>query len=134
MLVKVADITGALLDYWTARAEGIPAKQLNIRQAPRTDNLICVRKWHTNDPIIGPDIVRLAFSTLWAQGGPLIDKHDVFFEASNFPRKGAVFAYRGWQDAGAGGGEYGPDRLTAACRAVVRAAFGDEVEEVAVCE
>lgn len=53
--MNVSEMTGADLDYWTARAEGIPARQLKIR------------KVHN-------------YSEDWAQGGALIAKHCMYVE------------------------------------------------------
>lgn len=137
MKIRTADLSDAQLDYWTARAQGIPAEQLEIRQVPRTDMLICVRKWQTNDPIIGPDVVRLAFSTLWAQCGPLVEMHQICLDAGD----GSYTGEKTWEAHFARNAPVlaaeeitGPTPQVAICRAIVRAAFGDEVEEVAVCE
>jgi hypothetical protein len=120
-MIKTSELTGALLDYWTARAEGIPAEQLSIRRVPRTDNLIVVREW----PGVCSALV-LPFSTQWHVGGPLIEKHHLNISETDPP------GWRAWSnDLDA---EYGDTPLQAVCRAVVRAAFGDEVEEVAVCD
>lgn len=118
-----ANLTGALLDYHTARAEGVPAADLEIRPVqrpdPRTPDTICVRK-------IGPlALMRIDYSTNWALTGPLVEKH----------RLDLISAYSGdWfvtslrhdmSDRG-----QGDTPLIAICRAVVRAAFGDEVEDL----
>lgn len=124
--MKVSELTGAQLDYWTARAEGIPAEQLTIRRVQRSTECHVVREWVRNDPIIGRDIVVLAPSTNWGQAGPLVEKHrvDLYWIAGH----SGCGAFIGSDDG------HGDTPLQAICRAVVRAAFGDEVEEVAVCE
>lgn len=116
--MKTAELSGARLDYWVARAEGIPADQLNIQKVPRTNELICVlqHQWHVH-----LSYSRLAYSTNWAQGGPLLEKH----------RPSLINADLGggwWVDIF--GTVTGPTLLIAICRAVVRAAFGDEVEDL----
>lgn len=116
--MKTSELTDALLDYWTARAEGIPAEQLAIRLVPRTEWTICVH--------MPPDLVprTLAYSTAWAQGGPLIEKHstDIFFAP---PTWHASIGRANCSDRGAG-----DTPLQALCRAIVRASFGGEVEEL----
>lgn len=132
--MKTADLTGALLDYWVARAEGVPADQLEIRplqrgngpNGPHLPESICVRFW-MSDEIIGPDEVRVCYSTNWAMGGPLVEKYKLDLI------RGDIFS-NGWQVSGETklGYEYaveGDTPLIAICRAVVRATFGDEVED-----
>ena len=154
--MKTSDLTGALLDYWTARAEGVPADQLEIRVAPvgwpSRPEEICVRRMPYRDPIIGPDEMRMQPSTSWAQGGPLLEKHGIApvpFEVDDFdfvhPDKvtpiGAILPTM-WGAFRQGKGAHyidtyydeadgqGDTPLIAICRAVVRAAFGDEVEDL----
>lgn len=140
--MRVSELTGALLDYWVARAEGVPAEQLTIRRIQRSTECHVVRDWVRNDPIIGRDIVVLAPSTNWAQGGPLIQKYKIsindpseerarenkwaawFSDPAHDPENILIYSFWGYADT----------PLQAICRAVVRAAFGDEVEEVAVCQ
>lgn len=114
--MKTAELTGALLDYWVARAEG--------RTAPRIANRypsgqVCYTQMAniSNYPY--------APSVNWSQGGPLIEKYNL-----DIDKIGPVQ----WL-ATDNGDIYGigDTPLQAICRAVVRAAFGDEVEEVAVC-
>jgi hypothetical protein len=109
--MKTAELTGVLLDYWTARAEGVPAEQLEIREVPRTDWKICVRVGY---PMPGRDMA-MPYSTSWALAGPLALKwrdHEHLFGMN-------------WNLVMACS-----DPLIAICRAVVRAAFGDEVEDL----
>ncbi|MDQ1817258.1 hypothetical protein RBA41_28530 [Massilia sp. CCM 9210] len=35
--MQLSDLHGAHLDYWTARADGIPADQLDVELVPRID-------------------------------------------------------------------------------------------------
>lgn len=128
--MKTSELTGAQLDYWTARAEGIPAENLRIQPIQRSANTHCVRT--VRMVMLGPaqsdarDVPAevLRYSTDWAQGGPLIEEYGLAIEPcppawwANEPDSPAVM---------------GDTPLIAICRAVVRAAFGDEVEEVAVC-
>lgn len=145
--MKTSELQGALLDYHTARAEGVPADQLEIRPVqrpdPRTPDTICVRK------VVRPDGVvtgaeRMRYSTEWAYGGPLIEKRGIApvpFTAMDYERSGVdELEFWGAFVQGKGGHyiddypEYadgkGDTPLIAICRAVVRAAFGDEVEDL----
>lgn len=128
-MTAVATITGVELDYWVARAEGIPAEQLEIRDVPRTDLKICV---YTAPPISGwmsKPQRSLAYSTVWAQGGPLIDKYLIEIER---PRKGEhVGQWSAWMDGDNACG-YGETALIATMRALVASVYGDSVpDEVA---
>lgn len=136
--MRVADLTGAMLDYYVARAEGVPAVELEIRDLQREDNLtrgpICVRIMPPpHDLLIGPDEQALSYSTNWALSGPLLEKHriDLFgvtepvsYQAEILcpPRVEGEVYYWTYVE--------GDTALIAICRAVVRAAFGDEVEDL----
>lgn len=127
-MLKTSELTGAQLDYYVARAEGIPAEQLAIRRVPRTDWVHVVLE--ERDKIGATTGARvLNYSTDWAQGGPLIQKHSLdlinAFDGSWF----VTSLRHKVEDA-----QHGDTPLQAICRAVVRAAFGDDVEEVPVCE
>ena len=124
--MKTSELQGASLDYWVARAEGVPADQLEIRPVqrpdPRTPDTICVRRMPYHDPIIGPDEIRMQPSTSWAQGGPLWTKAG--FDVVKCGDEWAAY------DNDAVTRVFGDTPLIAICRAVVRAAFGDEVEDL----
>lgn len=129
--MKTADPTGALLDYWTARAEGVPADELSFAGMtwsetescnPRLPTKFCIRRklrW------AGASHERLDYSTNWVMGGPLLDDHHMWLSddgegvvyASKMPHVGEAI-------------QEGDTPLIAICRAVVRAAFGDEVENL----
>lgn len=102
--MKTAELTGALLDYWVARAEG-----LNVYM---DGELVEVEDKHENWRAYYP-------STDWAQGGPLIEKYEISVDATF-----AMWA----ADTGPVSGE-GDTPLVAICRAVVRSVYGDEVPE-----
>lgn len=117
--MKTADLSGALLDYWCARAEGIPAADLEIRQVPRTDNRICVRILRGREGVLGVALEVLAYSTNWAQGGPLLGRSIVQM----------VHGTTGWHACTLKGRGTGDTELQAVCRAVVHQAYGDNVED-----
>lgn len=124
--MKTAELTGAHLDYWVARAEGVPAEQLSIRRVQRSTDMHCVRHWQ---PYRCAQTGVLNYSTNWAQGGPLIEKYTITPYPSPFG------GWDGYNRLDMHMHESRSDTpLIAICRAVVRAKFGDEVEEVAVCE
>ena len=122
--MKTANLTGALLDYHTARAEGVPADQLEIRPVqrpdPRTPDAICVRHL-PGTPGRTVAVIVLDYSTNWALAGPLVETYGLTLEQyppawwANEPDSTAVM---------------GDTPLIAICRAVVRAAFGDEVGDL----
>jgi len=123
--VKTADLLPPLLDYWTARAEGVPADQLEIRRLPRpgdprTPDTICVRQLIGNvGTVLG--LIRVDYSTNWALAGPLVEKYEML----------VTHGRAGWVAlAGKSDSELCDTPLIAICRAVVRAAFGDEVEDL----
>lgn len=126
--MKTAELAGADLDYWVARAEGIPAEQLEIRGVPRTDLRICVTSRLIVEGHEGSRYTEvLAYSTNWMQGGPLIEKHQLTVLCGGGWHAGKSFMHEFC--AGDGDGEGGTP-LIAICRAVVCAAFGNEVEDL----
>lgn len=121
--MRTADLTGAPLDYWTARAEGVPAADLELRAVqrpdPRTPGTICVRK------IGSLALMRIDYSTNWALCGPLVEKHEMEFRAYAADSWAAGMPKLGFHKRSTGS-----TAMIAICRAVVRAAFGDEVEDL----
>jgi hypothetical protein len=108
-------LTGALLDYWTARAIGVPAAELSIEQVPRTDSMICVRTTARGRE-------RFAPSSDWSHGGPLIDEQNPTFTAHGDSTGKTVFAditYRGRV-----GSSCGDSHLEALCRTIVGSVYG----------
>jgi len=117
--MRTVDLTGAQLDYHTARAEGVPADQLEIRAA----GTLCVRNLRgTPGKILAVQV--LDYSTNWALTGPLVEKHGICLSVCSGDGEG----WAAWLDSPST--QYGPDALIAICRAVVRAAFGDEVGDL----
>ena len=114
--MRTADLTGALLDYYTARAEGVPVADLELR----ANGTLCVQYLRgTPGKIVAVQV--LDYSTNWALSGPLIEKYKV-----NVAER--AIGWRAYDDSGGNGA--GATPLIAICRAVVRAAFGDEVEDL----
>lgn len=131
-MTRVADLTGAELNYWVARADGIPAEQLEIRDVPRTDWKICV---HTAPPIPGwmskPQRV-LSYSADWSQGGQLIDKYRIWLHPvdAGGTWMGCKQPKAGWvaHVIGQSVNERDEQPLIAAMRALVASVYGDEVQ------
>lgn len=109
--MKTSELTGALLDYWVARAHGKHNPRIMI------------------GGVCGINGSPFRPSTNWSQGGPLIDGYEAFIgqrspgfvqveimgdnDELNFPDIP---------------GE-GPTTLIAVCRAIVRRTYGDEVPD-----
>lgn len=120
--MRTAELTGAMLDYWTARAEGAPAADLELRAA----GTLCVRVL-CNGPAGIDGVMVLDYSTNWALCGPLLRKYILGLDLC-IGDKGAYARPR--HRPCDGDQSYGDTELIAICRAVVRAAFGDEVEDL----
>lgn len=118
--MKTADLTGALLDYWTARAEGVPAADLELRAA----GTLCVRNIRGTPGKIAAVQV-LDYSTNWALTGQLVEKHLVDLTNCVDPVRCVAAIFE--DDIIYGEGD---TPLIAIGRAVVRASFGDEVEDL----
>lgn len=100
--MKVSELTGATLDYWVARAEGMKEGRTNY----------------------------VGYSKSWAVGGPLIEKHKVEIVYNwNYEEPDWSAGMNSHSDKLilVEGGE---TPLIAICRAVVRSVFGDEVEDL----
>lgn len=126
--MKTAELQGAMLNYWVARAEGHAAEHLEIRNVPRTDMCICVRTIPgMSDKTIALEV--MAYSMNWAQGGPLIEKHRMDVESPDSdgaPWVASLYVpARQFRLYG-----HGDTPMQAVCRAIVRAEFGDDVEDL----
>ena len=129
--MKTLELIGADLDYWVAQAEGIPAKQLEIRQVqrpdPKTPNAICV-----HIPIVIPGCMskpqsRLDYSTNWKIGGLLIEKWRMDLEYPN-EQFSLWWASTYNQEKGIRFYGSGDTALIAICRSIVHSKFGRNVE------
>lgn len=118
--MKTSELTGALLDYWTARAEGLQALTLKIVKG--ADGVECCMF----SPFVpSQESEPLRYSTSWDLCGPLIEKGRLNVNESVSRLWGAYDGHKGWA--------HGETPQIAICRAVVRSVFGDEVDEVAIC-
>lgn len=108
--MKVSELSGALLDYWVARAEGIESGWLSLQD---DGSAVCV---------LGPSVERCfewSPSVDWGQGGPIIERERMYLEwdadgywVASTPTSGHV---------------RGPTPLIAAMRAYVASKFGENV-------
>jgi hypothetical protein len=153
--MKTAELTGAQLDYWVARALGyrfwketrgrtdpitLCVCQLPGEREPwmRTQSWVAAKERyteaHTFDDVqigfFGTGIPK--FSTDWAQGGPIIQREGIQLSVGNYFKDpgGAGFTWfaETWTNPPAKG-QADDSPLIAAMRAYVASKFGDEVPD-----
>ena len=107
--MKTAELTGALLDYWAAKAT-----------RGDTETLRDFEFWKQEVWECGQD----RFSADWAQGGPIIDKLDIQIGGYGASRQAEIR-----DDSQLWINQWGETTLIAAMRAAVAYKFGDEVPE-----
>ncbi len=132
--MKTSELTGAQLDYWVARAEGLTlapngCDAWNVEgpeHHPARFRTICAAP-------SGPDFTSgytgdWSPSTKWDDGGPIIERERIDIEFTDKPHKRpACCATINSPDDGTGVG-YGATPLVAAMRAYVAARYGLEVQ------
>ena len=106
--MKTSELTGAKLDYWVAKAEGLavprPGWASRVSDGVRIDTEFCP-------------------SSDWAAGGPIIAAHDWLLPYRTPPHRAHLGAYTSRTP---GGFEYsGATPLIAAMRAYVVSKFGN---------
>lgn len=119
--MKTSELTGAQLEYWTARAEGTPADSLAVIAEKDGRPAQCVYTRIQKHRPIGRNMV-VNFSSSWEWGGPLIEKHNLYLDQLT---KGEWYSGKMKEMVAM----EGPSPLIAICRAVVRSVFGDEVPD-----
>lgn len=117
---KVSELTGSVLDYWVAKAEGVSG-------LVEKDGRMChVREWDPEGMAWRNSLkdwvmwIDYAPSQRWDHGGPIIERE----------RIGTAWAEEvvAWAAARPGGANhYGPTPLIAAMRAYVASRFGELV-------
>lgn len=123
--MKTYKLAGGLLNYWTARAEGVPADQLRLQAVPRTDNVICVRG-HAAHHSGSLSVYTVDYSRGDMALSLLANRVDTLHMLDGPDRRWvARVPSLAW-----GSGDV---PMQAVCRAVVRSVFGDEVDEVVAC-
>jgi len=108
MKIKTSELTGAALDWAVAKCEGV-----RIGQPEHISYALEFRMMH--------DSGDLAYSTNWAQGGPIIERKEMtLLRFGDYPN---------WTACIAGTPQVaGPTPLIAAMRCYVAYKLGDEVE------
>jgi Protein of unknown function (DUF2591) len=145
--MKTSELTGALLDYWVARAEGyadagsgrrLPDHSVCVRQVSEEGPLCCLifdrkkpTKYLPEDDFFQPSVD-------WTRGGPIIERERICIGADPEGRiianRRELYADRD-QDGTAvlifpeGGAQVGPTVLVAAMRVYVASKFGEEVPD-----
>lgn len=138
MPMKTAELTGAALDYWVAKAEGVADGLVE------KDGRMCrVEEWSPEKMAWRDDLAAwkmwmdYAPSQRWDEGGPLIEREGIAIYRTADGWSAVMpggFAYPG--DLGyidvsvMDDGVSGPTPLVAAMRAFVLAKLGEEVPEV----
>ncbi len=125
--MKTAELTGALLDYWVARANGDGAK---------IEDSICWRFESDQEHGDGCGFFSFDPSTDWAQGGPIIGQEKISFVLTDWADDADRY-WAGYQPclqsmtgmAYDGVTGTGPTPLVAAMRAFVANKFGDDVHD-----
>lgn len=120
--MKTAELTGAQLDYWVAKALGWKP-DLTVYRGERVTIVGGVPAPFELD---GPSYDCFAPSTEWGQGGPLIELKRISLQPIDF------FSLK-WSALVEGGEPYeaqrGTTALQAAMRAFVASKYGDEVPD-----
>lgn len=125
--MKVSELEGAELDYWVARAQGVPEEQLLFPLA-RSGERVCSVLPPTNGFPMGPGVYMA--SKEWAICGPIFEQHvyEVAARCNTVDNWSAQPKTYREEDLYDDCEMFGPTPLVAICRAVVRAKFGDEVD------
>jgi len=118
---KTAELEGALLDYAVAMANGmnVTAEHCGLSQSRKFVRV----KLPEGDPS-GLIFIDFSPSTDWGQGGPIIERERISFQAAESGGWYTYFDHPTERDATAAG----PTALIAAMRAYVASKLGDEVE------
>lgn len=121
--MRTAELTGALLDYWVARAEGASINNQGRAIMPNATV-------EEHALYVCPYTTQRTFSPCmyWAQGGPIIEREKL--ELTPLYDMGNRFVYWASQPRGLGHLHMEDEQpLVAAMRAYVASKFGDEVED-----
>lgn len=113
--MKVSELTGAALEYWVAKAEGLP---LSV-EANQGDYIL-----------IGTgrgDMAKFSPSADWSQGGPIIERDNIRLQP---PRHAPQWTADCVGEGGVVHFADGPTPLIAAMRAKVASKYGGEVPDL----
>ncbi|WP_298702595.1 phage protein NinX family protein [uncultured Variovorax sp.] len=119
--MKTSELTGVLLDFYVAKAEGHAPKLLRKLNSPAGELM-----WHADTMHGSLSGMRHKFSEQWELAGPIIERENLLVAPNGAPGDG-------WHSRvkSAGGflsdESYGQTPLVAAMRAYVALRFGEEV-------
>jgi hypothetical protein len=123
--MKVAELEGALLAQWVARANGWTVE---VEDPDEEDSPLYCR----DENGIPQSFTEHGYwpHVNWAQSGPIIEREQIAIESMDHHTPGSAWTaiVRGIFDYGAGGIE-GQTPLIAAMRAYVASIYGDEVPD-----
>lgn len=131
--MQVSDLSGAHLDYWTARAEGFTEAKIIRHQ--REDRLLCVvSTW--------PAILAYIPSTDWSIAGPIIEREEIelyVYHHRKFSEDGkthwaAHYFFKENEDHEDWHEQFGETSLIASMRAYIVSRFGEEVPDVEISD
>lgn len=129
--MKVTELSGAMLDYWVARANGWRRANFGAKQNVLDE----AGEWWSkrDDVVLTVEVAEYTPSFDWSQGGPIIDREriNVCEPDHSFGAHGAET--RDWCaffSRANGCMQHGPTPLIAAMRAYVASKFGDTVEDI----
>lgn len=118
-MVKTAELTGALLDWWVARAVGH-----TLSVDGKTWDAAVKQTEHGGLRFFSYPVDDWRPSTNWAHGGPIIDRDDIHLGGYATCRYAEIRGDRGpWIQV------FGETCLIAAMRAKVASVYGDEIPE-----
>lgn len=123
MKIKTRDLIGAALDWAVASCEGLPIRRDPMGFGSQSPGGYWI--WSDSYPP-QPAYMQIGRkyspSTLWAQGGPIIEREKIVPSYD--------YAFDRWQGyyQGAGLAVYGPTLLIATMRCYVASQMGDEVD------
>lgn len=119
MKVKVTEASGAVLDYLVAKCEGVNEEAFLLFHEPTEPSDLDTHGF--------PEF---HYSTIWSQGGPIIEREEIGTERRAPCMKGEEWEAMGSITAKGAGYRYavGPTPLIAACRCYVASKLGEEAE------
>ncbi|KPD17250.1 hypothetical protein ADM96_20275 [Burkholderia sp. ST111] len=117
--MKVSELSGALLDYWVAKAEGSCGTEYVVEDG----------QWSAKD--CG---VRVYFSRTWVQGGRVIERERIEITPWNDGEGGVMWAATAFEQRAlpllsSQRSKWGTTPLVAAMRCYVASKFGEEVPD-----
>ena len=122
--MKVSEASGPALDWMAAKCEGYTHLRRNPHRFSSERELIMAPPRASYGPVLLAD---LAFSTVWSQGGPIIEREEICIKRQKPCSIGYEWNAWSWtKNSGPGGS--GPTPLVAAMRCYVASVLGTEVE------